>query len=67
MIVFVDLTCKLTRSILGTAMSNLSYSYGNLGRHQDAVVLQEKTLEFQRRVLPENHPDIGVTLLCLLV
>jgi hypothetical protein len=42
-------------------MGNLALSYSALGRHQDAVVLGEKTLEFQRRVLPENHPDIGVT------
>ena len=42
-------------------MGNLASTYGELGRHQDALVLQEKTLEFQRRVLPEKHPDIGVT------
>jgi hypothetical protein len=42
-------------------MSNLAGTYSKLGRHQDALVLQEKTLELQRRVLPENHPDIGVT------
>ena len=58
MIVFVDLTCDSTRS-LGQTMSNLSYTYFALGRHQDAVVLQEKALEFRRRVLPENHPNIG--------
>ena len=40
-------------------MGNLAAMYGSLGRHQDAVVLQEKTLEFRRRVLPENHSDIG--------
>ena len=40
-------------------MSNLALTYSALGRHQDALVLQEKTLEFLRRVLPENHPDIG--------
>jgi tetratricopeptide (TPR) repeat protein len=40
-------------------MNNLALSYSELGRHQDAVVLQEKTLEFRRRVLPENHSDIG--------
>ena len=61
MIAFVDLTCDLTRSVLGDAMGNLANTYSALGRHQDAVVLQEKTLEFRRRVLPENHPDIGVT------
>jgi hypothetical protein len=41
-------------------MNNLATSYFNLGRHQDALVMQEKTLEFQQRVLPENHPQIGV-------
>ena len=40
-------------------MSNLARTYLALGRHADALVLQEKVLEFQRRVLPEDHPDIG--------
>jgi hypothetical protein len=57
-VLFVDLTCDLTRSILGTSMHNLACKYSNLGRHQDSLVLREKTLEFQRRVLPVNHPDI---------
>ena len=61
MIVAVELNCDLTRSVPGTAMNNLAGTYSTLGRHQDALVLQEKTLEFRRRVLPENHPDIGVT------
>ena len=42
-------------------MSNLANTYSALGRHQDALVMGEKTLEFMRRVLPENHPDIGAT------
>ena len=29
------------------------------GQHEEAVEMREKTLEFSRRVLPENHPDIG--------
>ena len=41
-------------------MGNLAATYSELGRHQDALALQEKTLEFRRRVLPQNHPDIGV-------
>jgi len=41
-------------------MGNLAAMYSALGRHQDALVLQEKTLEFYRRVLPENHPSICV-------
>ena len=40
-------------------MNNLADSYSDLGRHQEAVEMEEKTLEFRRRVLPENHPDIG--------
>ncbi len=61
MIVAVYLTCDLTRSVPGQAMDNLAATYSALGRHQDALVLLEKTLEFFRRVLPENHPEIGVT------
>ena len=41
-------------------MGNLAKTYSALGRHQDALVLKEKTLVVFRRVLPENHPDIGV-------
>jgi hypothetical protein len=42
-------------------MNNLANTYSALGRHQHALVLREKTLEFYRRVSPENHPDIGAT------
>jgi len=59
-IVIVDLTRDLTRSVIGDTMGNLAATYSALGRHQDALVQQEKTLEFRRRVLPENHPQIGV-------
>jgi hypothetical protein len=43
----------------GTAMSNLASTYSSLGRHADAVAMGEMVLEFRRRVLPENHADIG--------
>ncbi len=52
---------KLTVSALGTSMGNLANTYSDLGRHQDALVMGEKALEFRRRVLPENHPEIGAT------
>ena len=61
MIVIVDLTRDLTRSVIGDTMGNLAATYSALGRHQDALLLQEKTLVFYRRVLPENHPDIGAS------
>ena len=40
-------------------MSHLASSYSKLGRHEEALAMQERVLEFYRRVLPENHPDIG--------
>ena len=45
--------------IAGSAMNNLASTYSELGRHADALALMEKVLEFRRRVLPEDHPDIG--------
>ena len=51
----------MTLSALGDAMGNLANTYLALGRHQDALAMREKTLEFQRRVLPENHPEIGLS------
>ncbi len=42
-------------------MMNLANSYAALGREQDALVLREKTLDFMRRVGPQNHPDKGAT------
>jgi tetratricopeptide (TPR) repeat protein len=51
----------LTQSVLGDAMGNLAGTYSRLGRYQDALALQEKTLEFRQRVLPENHPSVGLT------
>jgi tetratricopeptide (TPR) repeat protein len=47
-------------------MSNLASVYDELGRHEDAVAMGEKALEFKRRVVPENHPDIGAARLRLL-
>ena len=42
-------------------MNNLANTYSALGRHQDALVMEEKTLEFMQRVRPDNHPHIGAT------
>ncbi len=45
--------------IAGHAMGNLAVTYRALGKHADALALNERVLEFRRRVLPEDHPDIG--------
>ena len=45
----------------GIAMGHLALTYAGLGRHADALVLEEQVLEFRRRVLPEDHPEIGET------
>ena len=39
------------------ALANILYEQG---RHDEAVVIYEAVLKYRRRVLPENHPDIGV-------
>ncbi len=40
-------------------MDNLAMTYIHLGRHEDALAMCQRGLEFSRRVLPENHPQIG--------
>jgi hypothetical protein len=40
-------------------MNNLAAAYLSLGRPADALAMFERSLEFYRRVLPENHPNIG--------
>jgi hypothetical protein len=40
-------------------MLNLATAFSGVGRHQDSLELTEKTLDFFRRILPENHPHIG--------
>jgi hypothetical protein len=40
-------------------MGNLAETFRALGRHSDALAMGEQVLEFQRRVLPADHPDIG--------
>jgi hypothetical protein len=41
------------------AMGNIASLYILLERYAEALAMQEKVLEFRRRVLPGNHPDIG--------
>ncbi len=43
-------------------MSSLALSYAAVGRSDDALAMYEKALKFRRRVLPENHPDLGHSL-----
>ena len=40
-------------------MGNLAETYRALGRHADALAMREQVLEFRRRVLPADHPEIG--------
>ena len=46
-------------------MQTLTLAYSQLGRHQDALEMAEKEIEFRRRVLPENHPTIGAAMDCV--
>lgn len=45
-------------------MGNLACTYSKLGMYRDALVLHQKVLALYRRVLPGDHPDIGMTRLC---
>ena len=40
-------------------MGNLAATYSHLGRHADALAMQERVLALRRRVLHENDPEIG--------
>ena len=40
-------------------MAWLAATYSALGRHSEALAIAETVLEFRRRVLPAEHPDIG--------
>ena len=51
----------MTLCALGAAMGDLAVTYSALGRYQDSLAMEEKALELRRRVLSENHPDIGAT------
>jgi hypothetical protein len=46
-------------AMTGSAMHDLGRVYGALNRHTDALIVREKTLEFRRLYLPENHPHTG--------
>jgi hypothetical protein len=40
-------------------MGHLASTYSALGRHSEALAMQESVLEFRRRVLPADHPSLG--------
>ena len=45
-------------------MANLASAYAAVGRHEDALSMDERVMEFMCRTLPENHPDKG-EMLCM--
>jgi tetratricopeptide (TPR) repeat protein len=47
---------------IATSMNNLAMTYSALGRHQDALQLQEDVLAFRKRVLPSDHLDIATSM-----
>ena len=46
-------------------MYNLGNVFGKLGRHHEALEMEEKALEFRKRIFPENHPAIGAEIVKL--
>jgi hypothetical protein len=43
-------------------MMDLANTYNSLGRYEDALVMQNKTLELLRRYVPEGHESLGEAL-----
>jgi hypothetical protein len=43
-------------------MGNLATSYSALGRLEEALVLQEQKLQFDRRVLTTDNSSLGLTI-----
>ena len=46
-------------SSAGSSLYNLGNLYGKLGRHHEALELEQKALELRKRIHPANHPAIG--------
>ena len=49
-------------------MGNVAFAYRDLKRHDDALAMSEKEVEFYRRVLPDggrDHPTLGECTLSL--
>jgi hypothetical protein len=40
-------------------MGNVATTYGKLGRHEEALAIQERVLFYYDLVSPENHLAIG--------
>jgi tetratricopeptide (TPR) repeat protein len=49
----------VTRLFLGECMNNLAINYRQVGRFQDALLLQEQTLHIRQTHLRQNDPQIG--------
>jgi tetratricopeptide (TPR) repeat protein len=43
-------------------MNNLALSLGSLGRHKEALKLNEDTLALMKETLPKDHPDIATSM-----
>jgi hypothetical protein len=52
-------TLFVLAAALHGAMGNLARYYGSIGRHKDALVLEEKVLAFYRRSITSDDPALG--------
>ena len=55
----IVMVCVFLIWLEGMYMCNLAETYSALGRHADALAMQERVLDLWRRFLPENDPEIG--------
>jgi hypothetical protein len=47
---------------IAKSMNNLASSLFLLGRHKEALKLQEETLGLRKEILPKDHPDIAMSM-----
>jgi len=52
------------KDFAGDSMWNTAIANDNLNRHQESLALQLERLKFLRRILPENHVQIGLLRQC---
>ncbi len=57
----------LTRTDAADSLTVLANVYTKLSRHDDAAQLYESALLMRRRVLPPNHPSIGIVHFAVLL
>ena len=47
---------------VGDMLGRIGCAFRELGRHNEALRMMERALDFRRRTLHKNHPDIATSM-----